>query len=241
MTIRSAHILLCDPNPSSAHAIESYLVAQGCKVSRAQTGGQIERMAMSDAGDLVILDVAISDTDPLAVARRLSERQRLGLLMLTESADPVERICSLEAGADDCLSKPCEMRELLARTKAILRRLTKADGPMPPVAPDGQSTVRFGACQLDIDGRRLRAPCGADMTITEMELSLLKAFLAHPNQALNRDEIAEIAYGRTWTPFDRSLDIRISRLRRKIERDPARPEVILTVRGIGYRYETRPI
>jgi two-component system phosphate regulon response regulator OmpR len=218
--------------------IEGYLVANGCKVTLAPTIERLERIAGNPTANLLILDFGIVGADPLALARRISERTRLGILMLTSSSDSVERIVSLEAGADDCLSKPFDMRELLARAKAILRRLSKAAQPQV-ISTEAGDKVLLGECILDLSARTLRNPQGRDVPITEMEFSLLKTFVSHPNQALNRDELAELAYGRSWNPFDRSLDIRISRLRRKIERDPARPEVILTVRGVGYRYEAR--
>ncbi|MEZ5925229.1 MAG: winged helix-turn-helix domain-containing protein [Hyphomicrobiaceae bacterium] len=236
--LRSSHILVCDPDPSTASAIEAYLSANGSKVTLAEDADRLEHIVQNDTADFVVLDFGLDGADPLALARRLSERTRMGILMLTQSADPIERICSLEAGADDCLMKPLDLRELLARLKAIQRRMSKAVHPIAPKGIAGD-LLTFGSCFLDLASRTLRDPQGRVTQLTEMEIALLKIFVQHPNQALNRDEIAELAYGRTWTPFDRSLDIRISRLRRKIERDPARPETILTVRGIGYRYEAR--
>lgn len=236
--LRSSHILVCDPDAATAAAIETYLTANGSRVTLAQDAGRLECIVSSDMADFLVLDFAIAGADPLALARKLSEHTRMGILMMTRSADPVERICSLEAGADDCLMKPLDLRELLARLKAIQRRMSKAVVPVAAKSITGD-LMAFGSCFLDLASRTLRDPGGRVTQLTEMEIALLKIFMEHPNQALNRDEIAELAYGRTWTPFDRSLDIRISRLRRKIERDPARPETILTVRGIGYRYEAR--
>lgn len=236
--LRSSHILICDPDAASAEACERYLTANGFKVTRTATASQLERLALNGSAQLVIIDFNVAGADPLALARRLSERSRIGVVMLTPNPDSIERIVSLEAGADDCLSKPIEPRELLARVKAVLRRLVRAN--LPELINGALSDlVPLGCCSLDLSARTLRDALGREQPLTEMEFSLLKTFIEHPNQALNRDELAELAYGRTWSPFDRSLDIRISRLRRKIERDPARPEVILTVRGIGYRYEVR--
>ena len=238
--LRSSHILVCDPDAATACAIEAYLTANGSKVTLAEDAERLERIVSSDMADFCVLDFGLAGADPLALARRLSEHTRMGILMMTCSADPVERICSLEAGADDCLTKPLDLRELGARLKAIQRRMGKISGPTV-MKPSCGDLLAFGSCFLDIVARTLRDPQGRVSQLTEMEIALLKIFVEHPNQALNRDEIAELAYGRTWTPFDRSLDIRISRLRRKIERDPARPETILTVRGIGYRYEARAV
>jgi two-component system, OmpR family, phosphate regulon response regulator OmpR len=156
---------------------------------------------------------------------------------LASGTDCLDRICGLEAGADDCLAKPAELREVLARVKAILRRLVKERGAeQERRESDG---VLLGDARFDIANRRLIAGDGFEIGITDMEFALLKTFAEHPNRALSRDELAEMSYGRPWSPLDRSLDIRISRLRRKLERDPARPEIIVTVRGIGYRYEVR--
>jgi DNA-binding response OmpR family regulator len=155
--------------------------------------------------------------------------------MLASGSDCLARICGLEAGADDCLAKPAELREVLARVKAILRRLMVSRG-MEQAHHLGHG-ARFGDCRYDPDGRRLSSASGAPIPLTQMEQSLLAVFACHPNRALTRDELVLLAHGRGWSPLDRSLDIRISRLRHKIERDPARPEVIVTVRGVGYRYE----
>lgn len=238
--LKTSKILLCDPDEASAALIGGYLAGHGCKVVAAGTAASLDRLIENESFDLVIVDMAIEGEDPLALARRLSDRPRLGIVVLTSSADPIERIVALEAGADDCLQRPFELRELLARLRAILRRLAKAEPAQALPGFNGRA-LAFGACALDLEARTLRGPTGREMTLTEMEIALLRAFIEHPNQALNRDEIAELAYGRTWNPFDRSLDIRISRLRRKIERDPNRPEVILTVRGVGYRFETRRV
>lgn len=235
---RTSHIVLCDPDPQTASTVQGYLTQSGYRVTPAPTAVDLDRLVSKGQADLVILDFAVQGADALALARRLSEHTGLGILMLTSSGDCVERICGLEAGADDCVSKPIEPRELVARLKAILRRLAHLREPLPlPLAPASQ--VRLGNCLLDLDKRELTGPSGRPIAITEMEFSLLRTFVERPDQALNRDELAEFAYGRSWNPFDRSLDIRISRLRRKIEHDPARPEVITTVRGVGYRLETR--
>jgi two-component system phosphate regulon response regulator OmpR len=236
--LKTAKILICDPSPASAAALEGYLATHGCRVAATASAHSLDRLIESDSFDLAIIDMALEGEDPLSLARRLCDRSRLGIVMLTASLDPIERIVALEAGADDCLARPFELRELLARLRAILRRLAKTEVPAALSGLNGRA-LAFGACALDMEARMLRGPTGREMALTEMEIALLRAFIEHPNQALNRDELAELAYGRTWNPFDRSLDIRISRLRRKIERDPNKPEVILTVRGIGYRFEAR--
>jgi len=147
----------------------------------------------------------------------------------------VDRIVGLEVGADDYITKPFEPRELLARIKSVLRRLENA-APAAAQSTPADGRVPFGGCNLDTDARRLFDRDGEEVTITSMEYDLLKAFADHPNKVLSRDQLLNLAHNRDWEPFDRSIDIRITRLRRKIEPDPAKPQIIKTVRGAGYIY-----
>ena len=160
---------------------------------------------------------------------------RLGIIMLTAVAEVVDRIVGLEVGADDYVTKPFEPRELLARIKSVLRRL---ENPAPAAAQSAAADGRiaFGGCSLDTDARRLFDADGEEVTITSMEYDLLKAFADHPNKVLSRDQLLNLAHNRDWEPFDRSIEIRITRLRRKIEPDPAKAQIIKTVRGAGYIY-----
>jgi len=228
------HVALCQ---ADATLIGGYLSDHGFRVTAVASRYRLDRLLAERGADLVILDADLPDADALALTRQLSERNGVGILMLASGSDCLARICGLEAGADDCLAKPAEPREVLARVKAILRRLAKFNEA-------GQvrrqsSGVKLGESQFDVTNRRLVAADGSSICITAMEYALLKTFAEHPNRALSRDELTEKSYGRPWSPLDRSLDIRVSRLRRKIEPDPAKPEVIVTVRGIGYRYEAR--
>ncbi len=235
MTHRAMHVAVLNADAARAAPLGNYLTDHGFAVTPVTSCYRLDRLLGERGADLVILDDDLPDADPLALARRLSARNRFGILMLASGPDCLTRICSLEAGADDCLAKPAEHREVLARVKAILRRLTRTRGLER--AEQGDAGLRFGDCLFDPVSRRLRSQNGSPIPITEMELKLLNVFAEHPNRALTRDELVMLAHGRVWSPFDRSLDIRVSRLRHKIERDPARPEVIVTVRGVGYRYE----
>jgi two-component system phosphate regulon response regulator OmpR len=171
--------------------------------------------------------------DGLSLARFLRANTKIGIVMLTAAGEVVDRIVGLEMGADDYLPKPVDMRELLARVRAVLRR-TQTAAEVGAVAAPATRKVRFGACQLDLDAHRLYDLEGEEVAITSMEFDLLKAFAEHPNRVLSRDQLLDLAHNRDWEPFDRSIDIRIARLRRKVETDPSKPQVIKTVRGAGY-------
>lgn len=232
------HVALCQADCSAVAPLGGYLTDHGFEVTSVSSSYRLDRLLAERGADLVILDADadLSDSDPLVLTRRLAERNRVGILLLASGTDSLARICGLEAGADDCLAKPAELREVLARVKAILRRLAKVrNAEQERRQTEG---VLLGDARFDIANRRLVGGNGAEIGITDMEFALLKTFAENPNRALTRDELAEMSYGRPWSPLDRSLDIRISRLRRKLERAPARPEIIVTVRGIGYRYET---
>jgi DNA-binding response OmpR family regulator len=181
--------------------------------------------------DAAILDIRMPGEDGLSLARWIREiHPDVGIIMLTTAAEVVDRVIGLEMGADDYIPKPFDLRELLARVKSVLRRrLHTAD------AQTG-GRCRFGICELDLDKHKLFNSQGTEIPITAMEYDLLKVFAENPNRALNRDQLMELAHHRGWDVFDRSIDLRIMRLRRKIETDPDKPESIKTVRGVGYMY-----
>jgi two-component system phosphate regulon response regulator OmpR len=164
--------------------------------------------------------------------------------MLTAVADVVDRIIGLEIGADDYITKPFDPRELFARVKSVLRRMSaepadtsstaKTDVADAADAAKGQHGMRFGRCILDLESHQLFTEDGREIAMTSMEFDLLKAFATNPNRVLSRDQLLDMAHNRDWDPFDRSIDIRIARIRRKIEADPAKPQTIKTVRGAGY-------
>ena len=193
---------------------------------------------------LAILDINMPGENGLSLARWMREAHaRVGLVMLTTASDTVDRVVGLELGADDYVPKPFEMRELLARVRAVLRRAeTTAAAPAAaasdPAAATPSRRVAFGACLLDLDERRLLGADARDIDISAAEFDLLALFARHPNRPLNRDQIMEQAHNRGWDVFDRSIDLRVMRLRRKIERNPANPLYVQTVRGIGYRLVT---
>lgn len=227
------HIVVCDDEAAIRETFREYLALQGYRVSPAEGGGALRRLVETEPVDLVILDLAMPGEDGLSLARYLRERHSLGIVMVTAAGEVLDRIIGLELGADDYLAKPVDLRELLARVKAVLRRTRGR-----PRGGEGQAPqeVHFGACRLNLDSRKLFDATGGEIPLTAMEFDLLKAFAQHPNRVLTRDQLLDLAHNKAWEPFDRSIDIRIARLRRKIEPDPDKPSIIRTVRGAGYLF-----
>lgn len=234
--IDQPHVLICDDETDLREMLGEYLSRRGFTVTLA--GGAAElRAALAGAQvDAVVLDIAMPGEDGLSVLRWLrTGAERLPVIMLTAAGETVDRIVGLEMGADDYLAKPVDLRELEARIKAVLRRATAP----APVSDAARRRWRFGKCWLDIPAAKLFDATGAEVPLTAMEFNLLKLFAQNRGRVLNRDQILEGAHDRAWDPFDRSIDIRISRIRRKIEVNPEKPEAIRTVRGIGYIYDPR--
>jgi two-component system phosphate regulon response regulator OmpR len=191
----------------------------------------------------VLLDVRLPGEDGLALARFLRERYDVGIIMVTAAGEVVDRIVGLEMGADDYIAKPFDLRELLARLKSVMRRVqarVSAVPQAPAATQDASARVPIGRCFLDTRSHQLFDRDGAEVAITTMEFDLLKAFVDNPNQVLSRDRLLTLTRNREWEPFDRSIDIRIARVRRKVEEDPENPKSIRTVRGAGYMYVPPP-
>jgi two-component system phosphate regulon response regulator OmpR len=220
--------------------IEDYLSGHGFRVSTAEGGNRLRAILAGEPVDLVILDINMPEENGLSLARHIRENYGSGIIMLTAAGDLVDRIIGLEIGADDYIAKPFDPRELLARVRSVLRRVQTAPSPQVPAASAVTNRVRFGRCVLDLDAQTLTTLSGEDVPITTMEFDLLKAFASRPNRVLTRDQLLDLAHHRGWEPFDRSIDIRIARIRRKIEADPAKPQTIKTVRGSGYVFVPDP-
>jgi DNA-binding response OmpR family regulator len=230
-------LLIVDDELEIRELLVVYFSRHGFRSRSAESAEAARRLVAERVPDLAILDVHMRGEDGLSLARWMRETQpRLGIVMLTTAADTVDRIVGLEIGADDYLPKPFELRELLARVKGLARRLALATGGGAGArsAPPATQRISFGKCLLDLDQRRLLGQDGADVAVTAAEFDLLALFARHPNRPLNRDQIMEQAHNRGWDVFDRSIDLRIMRLRRKVERNPDKPEVIKTVRNVGY-------
>lgn len=235
MTGTNAHILVCDDETDVREMLEDYLTGRGFRVTLAGNAEELRAALEDETPDLIMLDIQMPGEDGLSVLRSLRTDSPIPVIMLTAAGEVVDRIVGLEMGADDYLGKPVDLRELEARTKAVLRR--RAIETASSEAPSGQRRFRFGAAWLDIEAAKLTAEDGTEIPLTAMEFSLLKLFAENCGRVLNRDQILEGAHDRSWDPFDRSIDIRISRIRRKIEANPEKPIVIRTVRGVGYIYD----
>jgi len=233
------HIAVVDDEAQIRSAVGEYLELHGYSVSLADGGPALRKiMAESPPVDLVVLDLNLPGEDGLTIARYLRERFPVGIIILTAAGQTLDRIVGLEVGADDYMAKPFDLRELLARIKSVLRRIPGKGASAPekgvPV------TIRFGDFTLCRQSRRLTDTNGADIPLTSMEFDLLRAFAESPNRVLTREQLLDKAHRRDTDPFDRSIDVRIARLRRKIEKNPSRPQHIKTIRGAGYMFVDEP-
>lgn len=229
-----ANIVVVDDEPGLRGLIEDYLSMQGYAVHQAEGGAALDRVLAARPADLILLDVNLPGEDGFSILRRLrNSGERMGIIMLTGNADETSKVKGLHDGADDYLPKPFEVRELLARVRSVLRRLPQPVEAPPPPRPK----LTLGNYVLDLEGRRFFSADGSEIEISSMDFDLLEAFARHPRQVLSRDRLCELAHGRTLSPSDRSLDIRIARLRKKIEIDAAQPAILKTIRGEGYVFE----
>ena len=243
-----ARLLVVDDDASVRDMLREYMGSHGFTVSEAESGPQMREVLDRELPDVVLLDVRLPGEDGLSLARFLRERYDVGIIMVTASGDVVDRVVGLEVGADDYVAKPFDPRELLARIKSVLRRMQAKPEPgaapaaVPPSsAPAPLSPIvtrqAVGRCSIDLDARRLFDQDGGEIPLTAMEFDLLKVFLQNPNRVLSRDQLLLNTRNREWEPFDRSIDIRIGRLRRKIEPEPGgEPRYIRTVRNAGYMF-----
>ena len=229
-------ILVCDDETDLREMLQEYLQKRGYQVSLAGDAEGLRAAIDETPPELIILDINMPGEDGLSALRRLRSGCDIPVVMLTAAGETIDKIVGLEMGADDYLGKPVDLRELEARIKAVLRRRA---GPTAAeaTANTGDQMVQFGDFSLDLEAAKLTDPEGEDVPLTAMEFRLLKLFAENRSRVLNRDQILEQAHDRSWDPYDRSIDIRISRLRRKIEKNPQKPTIIRTVRGIGYVFD----
>lgn len=226
----SPHILIVDDDREIRDLLSRFLERNGLRVSVARDEREMQKVMQDSAIDLVVLDAMLPGKNGFTICRELRAAGNLPIIMLTAAGDETDRIVGLEMGADDYVSKPFNPRELLARMRAVLRRASEPGRTVE--SPRGVLT--FAGWTLDVGRRRLLSPEGAMVTLSTGEFDLLLVFAERPQRVLSRDQLLDLARGRAPTPFDRSIDVQVSRLRRKIEVDPRAPEIIATVRGGGY-------
>lgn len=228
---QTPHILIVDDDREIRHLLTNFLARHGYRAEAAADGRGLDKRLETAHYDLIVLDLMLPGEDGLTLCRRLRATSNLPVIMLTALAEDVDRIIGLEMGADDYLVKPFNPRELLARIKAVLRRSgdRRADGGATQV-------LSFEGWRLDLGKRELYSPDGVLLSLTSGEFDLLAAFAFRPQRVLNRDQLLDLTRGRSASAYDRSIDVQLSRLRRKIEIDPNRPELIKTVRGDGYMF-----
>jgi two-component system phosphate regulon response regulator OmpR len=226
----NAKILVVDDEPDVREVLKDYFVAHGYAVIEAGSADVARASAAQQPIDLALVDIHMPGEDGLSLARHLRERYAgIAIVMLTSAGTVVDRIVGLEMGADDYVPKPFDPRELLARVKSVLRRTSSANR-----ADIGAARVRIGRCVLDLAAHRLTDDSGGDVAMSPLEYDLLKALVEHPNRALSRERILNLSQQRDWDPFDRSVDLRVMRLRKKVEPDPEHPRFIRTIRNEGY-------
>ncbi|RXH21645.1 MULTISPECIES: response regulator [Bradyrhizobium] len=235
---QSQHIMIVDDEAPAREMVGDYLKMHGFTVTLCDGGKSLRTAIQSSMPDLVVLDLNMPEEDGLSIIRDLKSRINVPVIMLTATASPIDRVVGLELGADDYVAKPCELRELMARIRSVLRRSVPAKAAAPEAAAksDKEQLVRFGTKWLDLEAQALRDDEGNEHPLTASEFGLLKVFAANPKRVLSRERLLELANARDAEAFDRAVDLRIMRIRRKIEPDPAKPAVIRTIRGGGYLF-----
>ncbi len=225
-----ATILIVDDEPDVREVLEEYFASQGYAAVPAENASVAREKAAAQHVDVALVDIHMPGEDGLSLARHLRERYAtMAIVMLTSAGTVVDRIVGLEMGADDYVAKPFDPRELVARVKSVLRRTSAAArGDL------GAARVRIGRCVLDVAAHRLTDETGGEVPMSPLEFDLLKALAQHPNRPLSRERILNLGQQKDWDPFDRSVDLRVMRLRKKVEPDPEHPRYIRTIRNEGY-------
>jgi two-component system OmpR family response regulator len=230
------HILAIDDDPAMRKLIADYLGENDLRVTTVATGSDMMSALQENAIDAVVLDLRLAGEDGMQLARKLREQSMIPIIMLTGKKDEADRVMGLELGADDYITKPFSPRELLARVRAVLRRY-RTVSQMLPLRDGKRRAYRFEGWELNLRTRRLIAPDGQRIELTNGEFSLLQAFCAAPQRVLSRDQLLDLSRLHSAEVYDRSIDVQILRLRRKLEADPAKPRYIVTERGIGYLFD----
>ncbi len=230
---KTEHLLVVDDDPEIRRLLREYLEKAGYRITAVADGREMFSALEQAPMDLIILDLMMPGEDGLTVLRKLRSHSNTPVVMLTAMGEETDRILGLEMGADDYISKPFNPRELLARIKSVLRR--SASLPDSPLQ-DEATEARFSGWQLNLHQRHLTSPDGVVVPLSGGEFRLLKVFIEHAGRVLSRDQLLEFSQGREAQPFDRSIDVLVGRLRKRLREDPKRPEIIHTLRGEGYRF-----
>ena len=228
----AVHIAVLDDEAEITTLLATYLQEQGFRVSQAHNGATLLGLMAADTPQLVLLDLGLPGEDGFSIARQLREHWQCGLVIVTGRGDSIDKVVGLEVGADDYVTKPFDLRELLARIRAVLRR-TSGSALANSVAAQ-RNVYRFAQWQLDLSARRLVNQEGKEVALTAGEFAILSAFVQQPDRVLSRDYLLEKTRGREAGPFDRTIDVQIGRLRKKLEADADDPQLIKSVRGAGY-------
>jgi len=228
------HIAILDDEVDITQLLANYLQSHGFRVTQLHSGQALMTLMPADPPALVLLDLGLPGEDGFSIARQLREHWRCGLVIVTGRGDAVDKVVGLEVGADDYVTKPFDLRELLARIKAVMRRMAPVEAPATAPTAAARSKLRFAGWELDTAARRLTSPGGGDVVLTTGEFDLLCAFAQHAGRVLSRDFLLELTRGREAAPFDRTIDVQVGRLRKKLEIDAENPQIIKSVRGAGY-------
>jgi two-component system, OmpR family, response regulator len=231
---KTQHIIVVDDEAPAREMVGDYLKLHGFEVTLCDGGSSLRQCITKQVPDLIVLDLNMPEEDGLSIVRAVKQSTDVPIIMLTATASAIDRVVGLELGADDYLAKPCELRELLARIRSVLRRMSM-------MAPEWRTSsaskpIRFGTKWLDVEAQTLRDENGNEHPLASSEFALLKAFAQNPKRVLSRERLLDLAEARDREAFDRAIDVRITRIRKKIEPDPTRPSVIRTVRGAGYLF-----
>jgi len=232
----SAHILVVEDDAFVQKALRLYLEGEGYRITTCDNGNDMHALMAKDPADLAIMDLKLPKDDGFELTKQLREKYAVGIIILTSKDDAIDRVVGLEIGADDYVTKPWDERELLARIRSVMRRVTERRDAVLTGGDSAQRLVNFNGWMLNLDSRELKNPDGAKVELTSGEFSLLNEFIEKAGRVLSRDHLLSAIYSRDWEPFDRSIDVLVTRLRRKVEEDSRHPEIIKTVRGTGYMF-----
>lgn len=230
---QNANILVVDDDIRICKILDRYLTSAGYRVKIAANGEEMRKSMQLQQPDLVILDLQMPGEHGLEIARDLRKESEIGIIIVTGTGGQVDKIVGLELGADDFITKPVDERELLARVRTLLRRVKQSSNNP---ANRGKSIVTFAGWTLDLTAHELKSPNGEDIQLTSYEFQLLSTLVQRPNRVLSREQIMDNITGRDWMPSDRSVDVLVGKLRKKIEQDPHKPSLIKAIRGAGYKF-----